>query len=72
MLMISVSANFLVESRVVFWGLEKNKICLYLAQGICIYAASHLKSLNTQKRTITSADGNSFSWLGTGTKMWQA
>jgi len=34
MLMISVSENFLVESRVVF---IQNKICPYLAQDISIY-----------------------------------
>jgi hypothetical protein len=35
MLMISVSENFLVESE--YFDILQNKICPFLAQGICIY-----------------------------------
>ena len=44
MLMISVSENFLVESEWFFF--LQNKICPFLAQGICIYVG-HSFSWNT-------------------------
>jgi hypothetical protein len=48
--MISVSENFLVESE---WCFFQNKICLFLAQGICIYVGHsfHISRRDLRKRT---------------------
>ena len=53
MLKISVSENFLVESRVVFYKIR----CLFLAQGICIYVGHSF----LMKRSWTNSLNVSFS-----------